>query len=240
MRLEVHFTPHGIAPGELKGIPVIVVDVLRAATSIAAALAAGAKAIYPAATTEDALRLKRDLGGEDVLLAGERRTLPVPGFDLGNSPREMTPERVGGRRMVLATTNGTPAIARAAGGASVLIGAAVNFSAVVAAARDLLMHERRLAIVCAGRDGRFAAEDGYAAGRLVLALKHRRRNVEFDDGALAAAAVAERWGKDWLAVLERSEAGAVLRAAGMEEDVGAAALQDAHAVVPRMVEGVIR
>lgn len=239
MKLEVYLTPEGLAPGSLRGLPVIVIDILRTTTTIAAAIAAGVRGIYPVASTDEALRLKRDLGG-DTVLAGERRGLPVPGFDLGNSPREMTPERVRERRVVLATTNGTPALVRAAGARRVLAGAAVNFDAVAAEARTILAEHGRLVFVCAGREGRFAMEDAYAAGRFVVALKHRRRSFELDDGAQAAIAVAERWGKDWLAVLERSAAALMLTALGLGDDVAVAGSQNLYDVVPQLSDGVVQ
>jgi len=240
MKLTVHLTPDGLAAGEFRGVPVIVIDILRSGTTIAAAIAAGAKAIYPAVSTDDALRLKRDLGEEEVLLAGERRTLPQPGFDLGNSPREMTAARVKDRRIVMATTNGTPALARAVGAPAVLVGSAVGFSATEQRARRLLEDHGHLAIVCAGREGRVAIEDGFAAGRFVLALKGRRRTVTLNDGAQVAVAVAEKWGKDWSKVLDRCEAAATLRDTGLGDDLAVAATTDLYGVVPELHDGVIR
>lgn len=240
MKVEVYLTPEGLTPGSLRGAPVVVIDVLRTSTTIAAALAAGARGIYPSASTDDALRLTRDLGGDAVLLAGERRGLPVPGFDLGNSPREMTAERVGGRRLVLATTNGTPALSRTVGADVTLVGAAVNFRAVEHEARSLLADRGRLVIVCAGRESRFAMEDAYAAGRFVLSVTRRRRRVALDDGAQAALAVAERWGTDWLAVLERSAAASMLTEAGMADDIAIAATMDRYPVVPRLRNGMVQ
>lgn len=240
MKLTVHLTPHGLAAGELRGVPVIVIDILRSGTTIAAAIAAGARAIYPAISTDDALRLKRDLGEDEVLLAGERRTLPQPGFDLGNSPREMTAARVKDRRIVMATTNGTPALVRAIGAHAILVGGAVNFSATEQRARVLLEEHEQLAIVCAGREGRVAIEDGFAAGRFVVALTGRRRAVTLNDGAQVALAVAGRWGKDWNKVLDRSEAAAALREAGLEDDLAVAATTDLYDVIPEFQDGVIR
>jgi len=240
MRIDVHLTPQALAAGELRGVPVIMIDVLRSGTTMAAAIAAGARAIYPAVSTDDALRLKRDLGEEEVLLAGERRTLPQPGFDLGNSPREMTADRVSGRRIVMATTNGTPALARATGAPAVLVGSAVNLGATERRARELFHQYQQLAIVCAGREGRVAMEDGFAAGRFVLALKGRRRSIILNDGARVAVAAAERWRSDWAGVLDRCDAAATLRETGLEADLVVAATVDLYDVVPELHEGVVR
>ena len=96
MKLDVLLTPAELVPSEIAGRTVVVLDVLRASTSIVEALAAGARLLYPVATIEDAIAMARALGRDEVLLAGERRALPIDGFDLGNSPGEFTAERVAG------------------------------------------------------------------------------------------------------------------------------------------------
>ncbi|HXI20834.1 MAG TPA: 2-phosphosulfolactate phosphatase, partial [Gemmatimonadales bacterium] len=94
MKLDVAFTPAGLTPGEVQGRVVFVIDILRAGTTICAAILAGARAVVPAASTEEALRLAQTLGPAETLLAGERNCLRIPGFALGNSPREMVPDVV--------------------------------------------------------------------------------------------------------------------------------------------------
>ena len=91
MKLDVYFTPLGLTAGDLAGRGVVVIDVLRATTTIAAALANGARGVVPAATSEDAVKMTANLERDGFVLAGERKYLPIPGFTLGNSPREMTP-----------------------------------------------------------------------------------------------------------------------------------------------------
>src|SRR5213079_1724641 len=123
MKIDVYFTPLGLGAGDLGGRGIVVIDVLRATTTVVTALANGAKAVIPAATSEEAVRLASNLEKDGVLLAGERKSLKIEGFALGNSPREMTPATVGGKTIVLATTNGTPALVAAQGGDPVLVGA---------------------------------------------------------------------------------------------------------------------
>src|SRR5205823_2328211 len=130
MNIDVYFTPLGLGAGDLGGRGIVVIDVLRATTTIVTALANGAKAVIPAATSEEAVRLASHLEKDGVLLAGERRSVKIDGFALGNSPREMTPAAVAGKTIVLATTNGTPALVAAQGGEPVLVGAPVNFRAL--------------------------------------------------------------------------------------------------------------
>src|ERR1051326_320070 len=112
--IAVHLVPGLVAPGELAGGVAVVVDVLRASTTIVHALAAGCVAVRPCAEVADARALAEQLPAGKLLLGGERGGSPLPGFDLGNSPREYTPARCGGTILVLTTTNGTAALLRAA------------------------------------------------------------------------------------------------------------------------------
>ena len=107
--LSVYFTPLGLNPQDVAGRPVLVIDVLRATTTIVTAFASGAKAVLPAAGGDEALRLANNLKRDDILLTGERGSRMIEGFALGNSPREMSPDAVGGMTLVMATSNGTPA-----------------------------------------------------------------------------------------------------------------------------------
>src|SRR5215472_1253823 len=129
MKVSVYFTPLGLTPAAVAGKPVIVLDVLRATTTIVEALANGAKAVLPAASSEEALKVAQNFERKERLLAGERRCVRIPGFDLGNSPLEMSPEIVSGKTIVLSTTNGTPALVASDPGRPVIVGAVTNFSA---------------------------------------------------------------------------------------------------------------
>src|SRR5258706_580487 len=171
MKIDVYHTPLGLNAGDLTGRAVVVIDVLRATSTIVTALAAGAKAIVPAASSEEVVRVTANLEKNGIVLAGERRLLKIEGFNLGNSPREMTKEAVGGKTLFLATTNGTPALLAAQGGDPVLVAAALNFSAVADRARHLFTERGDLVIICAGREKQFALEDAYTAGRLIKAVK---------------------------------------------------------------------
>ena len=234
MKIDVHFTPTGLVPADVSGRAVIVVDALRATSTVVAALANGAKAVIPAATSDEAIRVASNLEKDGVLLAGERKSLKIEGFDLGNSPREMVPEVVGGKTIVLATTNGTPALVAAQGGEPVLVGAAVNFSALAERARALLEERGELVIVCSGRERQFALEDAYTAGRLVKSLKGRKK-IELNDGGLAALALVGVYA-DWEAAFAAAAAARQLVEANLEDDVTYCAKPDRFGVVPQYAE----
>jgi len=233
MKLDVVFSPLGFLPGQATGRTIFVIDILRASTVICAALHHGARAILPASTTEEALRLAQTIGGPDVLLCGERGGLPIQGFALGNSPLEMTADAVRGRTLVMTTTNGTPALLATQGAASVHLAAAVNLSAAAASARDALDARGELLILCAGRERSFALDDAYAAGRLLVAvLGGNRKRKGMNDAALASLDLVRRYGNDWERPLRASRGGADLLALGFDADLVDAARQDAYPVLP--------
>jgi len=231
MNIAVYFTPLGLNAGELGGRGVVVIDVLRATTTIVAALANGAKAVVPAASSEEAVRLTANLAKDGFVLAGERKSLKIEGFGLGNSPREMTPEAVGGKTIFLATTNGTPALVAAQGGDPVLVGAAVNFKALVARARQVFAQRGELIIVCAGREKQFALEDAYTAGRLIKAVRPGARKLTLNDAARAALGLTRQFAT-WAAALEQSEAAHQLVDVDLADDVTFSAKADRFGVVP--------
>jgi 2-phosphosulfolactate phosphatase len=237
MRLDVAFTPLGLQPAEVQGRTVFVIDILRAATTICAAMHHGARAVLPVADTDEALRLAQTLDSDDVRLAGERQCKPIPGFALGNSPREMTPEAVRGRTIILTTTNGTRALLAMGGAQAVFPMAAANLEVAGRRALEAWERDRDLLIVCAGREGQFALDDAYCAGRLVLAaLGGRKRRRGLNDGARAALDLVSRYGLRWERPLAASESGRDLAALDLGEDVADAGRENAYPVLVQFQE----
>ena len=230
MRLDVYLTPGELVPGDIAERTAVVIDVLRASSAIVEALASGARALFPVASIEEALRLAHTLGRDEVLLCGERKCLPIEGFDLGNSPGEFTPERVGGKTLIMSTTNGTAAMAAVGGSARVLIASWLNLSAVVA---ELARSGAEPAIVCAGRERHFGLDDAVLAGQIAARLMEERPEAEWalNDGARAAVALASAF-PDPAALLPETDAGAGIEAAGLAEDIPFCAQVDRHDVVP--------
>src|SRR5690606_9016889 len=136
-------------------------------STIVEALANGARSVFPVASIEAAVRLAQNMGRDEVLLCGERRGLPIDGFDLGNSPREYTPDRVAGRSLIMTTTNGTPALLATTTAQETLVASFLNLSAVVA---RLAESGAPATVVCAGRERRFSLDDAVCAGAIVRAL----------------------------------------------------------------------
>lgn len=232
MRIDVHFTGSTTGQQDLHDRVVLVIDVLRASTSIAAALANGARAVIPFEGVDDAIMRARSLEQSDVLLAGERKMAPIPGFPLGNSPREFTADVVTGKTIVMTTTNGTAALYHANGAGEVLVGAFANYGVILARLRAAARADKSITIICAGTNGRFALEDAICAGRFVRGVARRGIQPQLGDAANVAAMIDRRMGADLPAVLRDSEHGRALIDAGRGEDVTYCATLDSHPVIP--------
>jgi 2-phosphosulfolactate phosphatase len=200
----------------------IVVDVLRATSTIVQALDSGYERVFCCSELDEARSLRDALG--DAVLAGERGARPIEGFDLGNSPREFVEPRA--RAVVLTTTNGTRAVAAAAaaGSESVLIGSLLNADAVAEAAQAAGVDST---IVCAGVDGAFALDDAYCAGRIAEAIGAART-----DAAEAAVILARSFARPEDALRAAQNP----RQEGLGDDeIAWCARVDVTAVVPRLV-----
>src|SRR3954463_7089953 len=134
-------------PSDVSGRVVAVIDVLRASTSIATALDNGAKAVIPLESSDEVVTRSKALERTDVRLAGERKMLAIPGFDLGNSPREFTRAAVEGKTILMTTTNGTASLVAIQGARDVVVASYVNMSAVLAMLRAAARGGTDLAIV---------------------------------------------------------------------------------------------
>ena len=232
MRVDVFFGPQEIVPADVTNRVVAVVDVLRASTSNTNALANGARAIVPLANSEEVISRSKTLARSEVKLAGERKMQPIPGFDMGNSPREFTREAVEGKTILMCTTNGTAAVLAVQGARDVVIGSYVNFSAVLSMLRAALRGGADVAILCAGQDKRFALEDAACAGLFVTEITAKHSKAEINDAAQAAMLIDKKYGSNLKRLMRLSAHGAALAEAGFADDVADCAERDAHPVVP--------
>jgi 2-phosphosulfolactate phosphatase len=232
VRLEVFYGSHQVAPGDTAGRVVVVIDVLRASTSIAVALANGARAVVPLDSPDDVVMRAKGFIREEVRLAGERKMLPIPGFDVGNSPREFTPETVAGKTVLISTTNGTGALMAVQGARDVVVASYVNFTPVLAMLRSALRGGTDAAIICAGRGRQFSLEDAACAGRYVNHVTRELIDVEFNDAAVAASLIDRVYGDDLMRLFLASRHGQALRDAGFGEDLPVCGAVDAYPVVP--------
>lgn len=240
MHLSAHFLPSLTTPDDLAGAAVVVIDVLRASTTITHALTAGCREVVPCLEVDDARRIAAGMRAGEAVLGGERGGLPIAGFALGNSPDECRPDTVGGRSLVFTTTNGTKAMLACRRARRVLIGAFVNLSAVC----RLLAGETNVHLLCAGTRGKITREDVLFAGAVADRLSRDGEAMELNDEAAIArdawrAAMPTMSGKstdqalkDRLAeVLRATQGGKNLLAIGLERDIVLAADIDRFEVV---------
>ena len=223
-------------PTELDTVPVarrsfLVIDVIRATTSIATALAAGASRVI----TVGSVAAGRALAGGGGLLCGERGGRPPDGFDLGNSPGDFGPERVRGRTLIFTTTNGTAAVEAVRGGRGVRLACFRNAGAA-AAWLVRAGSEGPVTIVCAGRNGRIGMDDAWCAGHLVDRVASARTGPTLGEGARVARAVARDLGTPTASALARTAAGRALRKIGLDGDLVLCAAVDDLDVVPVLRE----
>ena len=220
--LNVHFLPELADPHDLAGHTSVVVDVLRASTTIVTALDSGARKIIPCLSVEEARQLAQDRPG--TLLGGERKGHKLPGFDFGNSPAEYSPDQVAQKTIAFTTTNGTKAMTRCVGAARILVGSLVNRRAVCKA----IASEPRVDIICAGTHGEFTMEDALAAGAIAHGLNDRTLN----DAAHVCKMLWES--QEPADVLANSLGGRNLIRIGMESDLALAQRMDRYEIVPEL------
>lgn len=165
--LNVYGLPKYAAPAELADGTAVVIDVLRATTTIVYALEAGAKEILPCREIDEALALAEKYPRKDILLGGERLGKRIADFDLGNSPEEYLSYEVEDKTIIFTTTNGTQAMSHARGAKQIFLAAFVNVSAVV----QKLLGREEVHLLCAGTDGEFSEDDLILAGLIVERLQ---------------------------------------------------------------------
>ncbi|MEX2188329.1 MAG: 2-phosphosulfolactate phosphatase [Pirellulales bacterium] len=235
---RVHFLPKTVRSELLYDGTAVVIDVLRATTTICHALAAGARDVRPCPNLEVTQAVVESLDRKQIVLGGERRGEKLRGFDLGNSPAEYTADRVAGKIIVFTTTNGTRAIERCDSAKQIVLASFVNRAAVC---RWLADRPSPLDIVCAGTNGKFTREDVLAAGAIVdglTALSDRPRWVWNDEALVAHDAwrgvwCGEQQVESLVDALRHSLGGANLIELGYDADIEAAARVDSLEVVPR-------
>ncbi len=218
---KIALTSDSFNARDVRGSVCVVIDVLRASTTIVAALANGCPSVIPVETPEEAREIARKRG---CLLGGERNGLKVEGFDFGNSPFEYGPEKIGGRSIAFTTTNGTRAIQACAASDALLVASFLNGTEVV---RLLEKQKKGILIVCAGTRGKPSIEDTVCGGMLLDAL-HVRGGGEADEAVSLWKAH-----RDSLAAMMKnvSEHGRSLIELGFERDIDFAARVDEYGLL---------
>ena len=214
----------------------VVIDVLRFSSAVVAALEAGASEIIPVEDIETATRLVDGGKRKTKLLAGEQKGLPIEGFDLFNSPTEFTREVVGGKTLVMTTSNGSRGILLASRAARTVVCSIINLSGVA----DALSGEDHVSIICCGSEGMLALEDLYCGGLLMRKLGVEAGSDEPNDSGRLALLLSRDGGRDTLGSLSMSDRGRELEKAGYHKDVVYCSKSDSSSIVPVLEEGALR
>lgn len=244
--LNVHYLPELVSETAFSGATVVVIDVLRASTTITYALANGAREVIPCLEVEDARALHKKFVKGQAVLGGERGGKPIRGFDVGNSPSEYGPQVVGGQTVVFTTTNGTKALHRCRFASQVLIGSFVNLGAV----RDALLDRETIHVLCAGTRGEISRDDVLCAGALIDRLVQTGSSMDmrpdqawvWNDQAMIALNSWKYVRKKYrgqsetsfiATTLRNTSGGRSLTELGLEPDIDAASRVDQFDVIPR-------
>jgi 2-phosphosulfolactate phosphatase len=233
VKLFTYHTPE-LTPTDKVPDCAIALDILRATTTIATALHAGAEAVQAFSDMEQLMQVSEEWPADKRLRAGERGGAMVAGCDLGNSPLDCTPERVGGRRLFISTTNGTRALQRIQDAPVVLAAAFVNRQAVV----EYLIAQQpeTVWLVGSGWEGSFSLEDTACAGaiayNLLKQLNYPLDELAGNDELLGAIALYAQWKDQLLAMFHHASHGKRLLRLNCQEDLKYCAQTDVLDVLP--------
>ena len=238
MEIDIQLLPSPPDSDILIDRTVVVIDVLRATSVIVQAISQGALEILPSASAEEAFQMAKVFPPGSILLGGERESKKVPGFDLGNSPKEYAAERIRGKKLILATTNGTKAFHLVSSGKEILVGSFLNIGA---AARRCIESGRDLLIFPSGDKGDFSLEDTICGGMLVeLITRKRKKSISLTDASYSAQTLYQGFKDNLLGAFQLSHHGKELIIRGFEDDLLYCARIDMTDIVPEFKAGVIR
>ena len=235
MRIITYASYTHLKQPELSGKNVIVIDALRATTTIIEALKNGCKAVIPTDSIEKAVLMKKSRDNVDIVLGGESGCVKVAGFDLGNSPMEYVSKIVRDKTVILYTTNGTKCILTASGAKNVYIGAYANVSVLM----ERIPKDRELVILCSGTQHRFSADDILAAGAMIDRLVRMGEEVELDDLSIVAQKMYRYCEGNVKAFLSTTHHYNVLKQAGFQQDLDFCLTEDTADIIPILADSQI-
>jgi 2-phosphosulfolactate phosphatase len=233
MKIDVSFSANHFDELQLRDKNIVIIDVLRASTTVIKALEQGAREIIPVANIESAVKISGSLFGEVTIRGGERNGKIIEGFNLGNSPLEYLEAAVKGKSIIYCTTNGSVAMSKSRYARNLIVASFVNLSAVVQSMEEL---NSDFLILCAGHattNGNFSLEDAVCAGMIITRLKKSETLLlELTDGAQAAQALYKTFGRSILKMMKSTDHGKYLNEIGFANDLIICSGVDTIPVVP--------
>lgn len=234
--LDVFFSSQSFHEEELRKKVVVVIDVLRASSTIVTALMNHAKGIIPVEDMGEASRISQSVDSDNLLLCGEKDGIKIEGFDLGNSPFEYSSEVVKDKTLIFNTTNGTKAIKKAVGSSELYIGTFLNLSTTV---HTLHQEQKDVVLVCAGWRGRMAIEDLLLAGNIIYNLGEGQLSQDARDGAKVAFGLYDKFRENIPDVIHSSNHAVRLKNISSEKDIDYCAQTDICDILPVLNDGII-
>jgi len=235
--LETLFIPEEIKNIELAGKLVVIIDVLRASSTIVTALANGCRGFIPILSPDHAKKKAQQFEKDMVLLGGEREGIKIESFDLGNSPKEYKREAVKDKIIIFSTTNGVKTLEMVKGAYRIIIGSFLNLQAVCNYCTN---YKGNVLIICAGKEGNFSLEDTACAGMLIDSLKNVFSDTcQESDANLTARLLYKKFDNNILKILRKSQHGRYLESIGLSEDLKFCSQLDFFHIVPIFRDGII-
>ena len=234
--IDVYFSVQGFQEDDVRGKTVVIIDVLRASSSMIQALDQGAQKVIPVEDMAAAGRIAQTMESGDYLLCGEKDGVKIDGYHLGNSPLEYTQEVVQNKTLIFNTTNGTKAIKKAALANQIYIGTFLNMSQIVNMIHEC---EDEVVLICSGWRGKQSLEDTLCAGAILSELNAGKAPTKLKDGAKIAYALYQQYGDFVLDTVFHSDHAYRLRDMVSEDDISFCCQTNTHEVLPYMKEGII-
>ncbi|MEQ8524048.1 2-phosphosulfolactate phosphatase [Gracilimonas sp.] len=234
--IDVFFSVQAFQEEELRGKTAVIIDVLRASSSITTALSNGAKKIIPVADMSDAMKIANTMDQKDFLLCGEKNGTKIEGYHLGNSPAEYEPDVVKGKTLIFNTTNGTKAIKKASLANQIYVGTFLNQQSILNALKE---HDDEVVLVCSGWQGRLSIEDTLFAGSLLHTITGGELPDSAKDGAKVAFGLFQKFGDDLEGAISKSDHAKRLAELVPNGDIEFCCKVNEFDVLPGMRDGIL-
>ncbi|QGG47022.1 2-phosphosulfolactate phosphatase [Heliorestis convoluta] len=238
MYIRIYATHQDVKKKDLKNKKVVVIDTLRATSTIVTALAHGCRQIFPVSTTNEAKILSSSWSKEEVVLGGEYRGYRFAHFNYGNSPLEYEEEAIKGKNLFLVTTNGTVALQKTSEASEVLVASLLNGRAIA----DYISHidPAQVILLCSGTQGHFCLEDTITAGKIIYHLSEKEGEIEGDEMAIAALQLYQLNKDQLLELMKLTDHGQRLIEQGYEQDLNFCLREDIYPIIPQLSLSRIR
>lgn len=236
MLIDVYSTVSSFQEEDIRNKTIVVIDVLRASSTIVTALVNGAKEIIPVEDMAEAGKIAQNLDSSRYLLCGEKESEKVDGYHLGNSPLEYTNDVVGGKTLIFSTTNGTKVITRAVHAKKVIIGCFLNVGSVI---NELKQTNSEIVLACAGWKNRLSLEDILCAGMIISEITNGKIDLNARDGAKIAFVLYDKYKNQIKDLLLASNHAQRLNSLGYTDDIEYCAMINTTPLLPVLKEGII-